>query len=118
MTGVLKLSQAYETLVSELKETGIPFAENAWNTRPKADHYGVVALEFEAGAMNGDNRKMDRAIEGSVDLFSKAKNGGGYPAQIEEILDETCEGAWKLNHHGWESDTGLFHWEWAYQVEG
>ena len=25
---------------------------------------------------------------------------------------------WRLNAHMYEHDTGLFHWEWAFQVEG
>ena len=29
----------------------LPVAENEWNTRPDADSYGIVALEFEADAL-------------------------------------------------------------------
>ena len=40
-----------------------------WKTRPEGA-YGVVQLDFEAGNLNGDGSKLDRAWEGSVDLFA------------------------------------------------
>ena len=58
----------YEALVAALKLTSIPFAEYGWKTRPEGA-YGVVQLDFEAGSLNGDGAKADRAWEGSVDLF-------------------------------------------------
>ena len=96
----------------------LPMAENGWNTRPDADSYGIVALEFEAGALHGDNVKVCRAFEGSVDLFSRKKNGDGWIPLIEQALTEYCDGAWEMNSFQHETETGLFHWEWAFQIEG
>lgn len=108
----------YESLVSELKALiGCAFAENGWTTRPNTDSYGVVALEYESDALYGDNLKQIRAFEGSVDLFSKHKNGGGYVQRIEQILTQHCEGCWRLSSRQWERAEELFHWEWVFQVE-
>ena len=96
----------------------LPMAENGWNTRPDADSYGVIALEFEADALYGDDRKAATAYEGSVDLFSRKKDGDGWVPLITGTLAEYCDSAWSLNSHQYERDTGLFHWEWTYQVEG
>ena len=93
-------------------------AEDGWNTRPDADSYGIVALDFEAGALHGDNRKVATAWEGSVDLYSRNKHGSGWVELITETLTEYCEGAWSLNSHQHERETGLFHWEWTFEVEG
>ena len=93
-------------------------AEDGWNTRPDADSYGFIALEFEPDALGGDNRKMIRAYEGSVDLYSRKRNGDGWIRLIEDALTEYCGGCWSLNHHAHERETGLFHWEWVFQVEG
>jgi hypothetical protein len=53
-----------------------------------------------------------------VDLFSKSRSGSGWVDVITETLTEHCDGAWSLNSHQYENGTGLFHWEWSFQVEG
>ena len=96
----------------------LPMAEYEWRTRPDTDSYGNVALEFEVDALNGDNRKTARSYEGSVDLYSRRKDGGGWIELIEAALEDHCESAWALNHHGYEREEQIFHWEWAFQIEG
>ena len=51
-------------------------------------------------------------------LFSRAKDGAGWIPLIKSVMTEYCDGAWSLNHHAYERETGLFHWEWIFQVEG
>ena len=121
------MPEEYEKLVEDLKALSqgespdpvitLPMAENEWNTRPDADSYGSVALEFETDALYGDNVKTVTAYEGSVDLYSRKKDGDGWIPLITATLTAHCEGCWKLNHHSHERETGLFHWEWVYQVE-
>ena len=117
----------YENLVTAMKAltqgeepdtVTLPVAENGWNTRPDADSYGVIALEFEAGALRGDDMKVATAYEGGVDLFSRNKHGGGWVELITGTLAEHCDGAWSLESHQYENETRLFHWEWSFQVEG
>lgn len=96
----------------------LPMSEDGWDTRPETVSYGIVSLDFEADALHGDNRKVATAYEGSVDLYSMARNGAGWVELITAALTENCEGCWSLNHHTYERDTGLFHWEWTFQVEG
>ena len=69
-----------------------------------------------AGAINGDNAKLDTAYEGSVDLFSHAKDGAGWVPLITGALKTCCDGCWSLNSHMYERETGLFHWEWTFEV--
>ena len=106
----------YTTLVTKLKNTTIPFAEYAWDKRPSGD-YGVVALEFEAGALHGDDKKVARAFEGSVDLFMKGRDTVKI-ATVEGVLAEICDGCWSVNNIQYENETGLIHYEWVFQVEG
>ena len=96
----------------------LPMAEDEWNTRPDTVSYGTVRLDFEVDALNGDNRKQAAAYEGSVDLYSLNRDGAGWVPLITGTLAEYCESAWSLNYHTYERATGLFHWEWAFQVEG
>ena len=58
------MPEEYTTLVTALKALTqgeepsvktLPMAENEWNTRPDSDSYGIVALDFEADALYGDN---------------------------------------------------------------
>ena len=93
-------------------------AEDGWNTRPDTDNYGIVALDFEADALHGDNIKCATAYEGSVDLFSRKRDGDGWIPLITSALTAHCDGAWHLNSRQYERETGLFHWEWVFQVEG
>ena len=37
---------------------------------------------------------------------------------IEQTLTKHCGANWNLNYHGYERETALSHWEWAFQVEG
>ena len=94
----------------------LQMAEDDWNTRPDSDSYGTVRLDFEADALHGDNVKVAIAYEGSVDLYSKTRNGAGWIRLIRETLTKHCGGCWTLNHHTYERETGLFHWEWAFQI--
>ena len=125
------MPEEYESLVTDLKAltqtegegqsaqtVTLPMAEDEWYTRPDTVSYGTVRLDFEADALHGDNRKKAIAYEGSVDLFSLVKNGAGWVELITQTLEEHCEGCWSLNAHMYERDTGLFHWEWTFQVEG
>ena len=116
---------SYDSLVSALKAltqgeepntVTLPMAENEWKPRPEAESYGIVGLDFETDALRGDDRKADTAFEGSVDLFSHAKSGAGWVPLITGKLTEHCGGCWSLNSHVYERETGLFHWEWTFEV--
>ena len=96
----------------------LPMAEDGWATRPDTVSYGVVALEFEADALRGDNGKVAAAYEGSVDLYTMQRDGAGWIPLITAALTEYCDGAWSLNSRQYERETGLFHFEWVFQVEG
>lgn len=117
----------YQSLVTALKgltqgeapaEITLPMAEDEWNTRPDSESYGIVQLDFEAGALNADDRKEDTSWEGSVDLFSRARSGAGWVPLITGALETHCGSCWSLNSHTYERDTGLFHWEWTFEVTG
>ena len=106
------LTQGEEPAVVTLK-----VAEDEWYTRPDTVSYGVISLDFEAGALDGDNRKMDVSWEGSMDLFSLVKDGAGWVPLITGTLEAYCGPCWSLNTHTYERETGLFHWEWTFELE-
>lgn len=112
------MPEAYEALVAALKLTSIPFAEYGWKARPEGA-YGVVQLDFEAGTLDGDDRKTDRSFGGSVDVFyPKLTDRGDITDEIEEVLNEVCGPCWELSSTQYETGTGLFHVEWAFEIGG
>lgn len=117
------MPEEYTNLVAALKNlrqgtVALPMAEDEWATRPDTVSYGIVALEFEADALHGDDWKQCVSYEGSVDLYSLQRDGAGWLSLITGALTEHCDGAWSLNSRQYENETGLFHWEWVFQVEG
>lgn len=119
LVAALKALEQIEDPDAEEPNTVIlPMAEDEWYTRPDEVSYGTVRLDFEADALHGDNRKVATAYEGSVDLYSMARSGAGWVERICRTLEEHCDGSWSLNLHAYERETGLFHWEWAFQIEG
>lgn len=112
----------YDSLVSDLKalqqeNVTLPMAEDEWYTRPDTVSYGIVSIDFEAGQLNGDGVKLDKCYEGSVDLYSLTRSGAGWIDLITAALTSHCGASWSLNSHMYERDTGLFHWEWTFQIE-
>ncbi len=84
VTAMKSLTQ--ESAVTSEPAKGLPVAEDEWDTRPDVDSYGEIQFEFEAGSLDGDNRKKNRAYEGSMDLYSYKKSGdGGYKACNQTI---------------------------------
>ena len=112
------MPQEYEDLVTALEETGIPFAEYGWKTAPEGN-YGVISLEFEADSLEGSDGKRIRSFEGSVDLyFRQIACRADLMAKVENALESVCAASWRMNSFQHESNTGYFHAEWVFQVEG
>ena len=121
----------YRTMVTAMKNltqttgTGnnavtvkLPMAEDEWDMRPDTESYGMVSMDLEGNQLNGDNMKVDRSYEGSVDLFSHVKSGAGWVDLIEGTLAAYCGPGWGLNSHQYERGTGLTHWEWTFRIAG
>lgn len=106
----------YDELVRQLKAIpGVSFTEYEWKTRPNGNH-GTVQLDFEAANDNGDDQKIDRAWEGSVDLFTHGREMM-IVAAVETALESVCSGSWYLNSEQYERETGLVHREYVFQIE-
>lgn len=115
------MPEEYAALAEELKSleqqgVALPMAEDEWRTRPDTVSYGLVSLDFESGRLEGDDVKQDRSHEGSADLFSLVQGGAGWVPLIEAALTKHCGSCWSLNSRRYERETGLFHWEWVFEV--
>lgn len=120
------MADTYSSLVAAMKALTqgespaevitLPMAEDEWNTRPNAESYGIISLDFERDSLDGDDVKLDVSMEGSVDLFSHSRSGAGWVEKIRKTLETYCGACWSLNSHMYERETGLFHWEWTFEV--
>lgn len=110
------LQQADDPKANPVTYHTLPMAEDEWYTRPDTVSYGMVRLDFEASTDVGDDLKASTAYEGSVDLFSMERSGAGWIPLIKSTLASYCQDSWKLNTHTYERETGLYHWEWVFQV--
>lgn len=106
----------FEELLTLLQAIqGVQFAEYEWKTRP-IGNYGTAQLDFEIPSDDGDDEKVDRGWEGSVDLFTKDK-AMMIVAAVESALATVCGNSWELNSEQYERETGLIHREFVFQIE-
>lgn len=116
VTAMKSLTQ--ESAVTSEPDKTLPVGRDGWNKRPDHDSYGLIKLDFEVDSMDGDNLKRFRSYEGTMDLYSRKRDGDGWIALIEQVLTEHCESCWRLDYHTYETETSLYRWEWVFQVEG
>ena len=114
VTAMKALTQ--EPLTTSEPSITLPIAEDEWKTRPNAQSWGIITNVTEAGSLNEDNKKGDRAFAGSIDLYSYQRGGAGWINLIEKTLTDYCGSSWDLNSRQYERETGLFHWEWYFEV--
>ena len=98
-------------LITALDATKLPFAHFGWSKAPAGD-YGVYA-EDGANDLNADNLHAEKAVQGTVDYFTR-DDSGAPQATIEAALEGVC--AWYLNSVQFEEDTGYIHYEWVFEI--
>ena len=79
--------------------------------------YIVWAEDGEGDTVHADGRKVERAITGTIDYFTKTENDP-VVKQIEDVLDSDDGISWYLNSVQYEQDTGYIHFEWVWEVDG
>ncbi len=117
----------YEALIAALEATGIPFAEDGWDTRPEMP-YGVYAIDEDAGALWADDRLISQGLRGTVDVFTGMGAGRIDRSVIENALAqaglsyqfmfqryEAGGGHGSSSRHFVEGDR-LMHYEWEFEV--
>ena len=82
--------------------------------RPAAP-YGVWAEDGDVSP-SADNKNSTRILSGTTDYYTKTENDANVDA-IEAVFDGAS--AWiaaQLNSVQYEDDTGLVHYEWAWEA--
>ena len=102
-----------EQLEAALKSTGLPVAHFGWSKAPEGDY--IVYAEDGANDLLAGNHHAERAIEGTVDLFTRDDSGASQKA-VEVALESLWSLAWSLNSAQLEDDTGYIHVEWVFEA--
>lgn len=104
----------FETLLTTLQATKIPFAAYGWDNAPSGT-YGVISLEGQEESVEGNNMIQTQAIRGSIDLFVQ-----GISTTAAQTVQDAINGlvAWRLNSIQYEDETRLVHYEWIFESVG
>lgn len=87
-----------------------------WRSAPKGvKAYIVWAEDEEANSLNGNNRKLEQGIHGTIDYFTKT--------EFDEVVDNIQDGlndlenvSWRINSIQFEDETLFIHHEWEFWV--
>lgn len=85
-----------------------------WHPRLQAP-YCIWAEDGEGDSLHTNNHKSEQVITGTIDYFTKTE----FDVMVENIQNalndlENC--GWELNSVQYEDDTGLYHFEWNFQI--
>ena len=107
----------FDALVEDLQDnSGIPFAECEWATRPTGN-FGTIQIDFSGASDNGDDGKIEQAVEGSVDLYLRGGRDAAAVRKVTDILRAHCGASWRKNSQQYERETHLLHIEFVFQLE-
>lgn len=107
----------FEALLEDLQEnSGIPFAECEWETRPTGS-FGTVQIDGSGASDNGEDQKLEQAAEGSVDLYLRGGRDAETVMKVTGILRKHCGASWRKNSQQYERETHLLHIEYVFQLE-
>ena len=108
------------SLVSKIQKVAaalIPLSENVyhyWRPRPEGvDQYIIWAEDSEEDSLNGDNKKLEQGLHGTIDLFTK-EEFDPLIDQIQNAINGVENLSWRFNSSQYEDDTGLIHYEWEW----
>lgn len=76
--------------------------------------YIVWAEDSEYSSVEGDNYKLEQAVQGTIDLFTKVE----YDALIDAVQEElkAARISFYLNSVQYEDETGYIHYEWVWTI--
>lgn len=104
--------EVYEALVSKLKETDIPFAEECWVHAPEGS-YGVVSLAGAARVQYADDVMVNQAMPGNVDIYTIGQ-GLAEASAVEDVLNSVDGIGWNMTVRQYMPDLNMMHYTWAF----
>ena len=92
------------------------YSYHYWRSAPKGvKAYIVWAEDEELESLEGNNKKLEQGIHGTIDYFTKTE----FDTVVDSIRTglEGLEGvSWRINSVQYEEDTTFIHYEWEFWV--
>lgn len=80
----------------------------------KKDRYIVWAEDSEGSSVEGDNRKINQSVQGTIDYYTKSDMDENVD-KIQAALKAACI-SYRLNSVQHEEETEYIHYEWVFEV--
>ena len=108
--------QTISTLLQPLKTALVEVTSSCYHyvAQPNAVPPYLVWQEEGDDDLVADGSHAERAITGTVDLYTKTENDT-LVASVEQALDNAGS-SWYFNSFQYETETGLLHFEWVWEV--
>ena len=80
----------------------------------KGDQYIVWAEDSEGSSVEGDNRKDNQSIQGTIDYFTRTE----FDPMVDDIQEALIDAeiSFYLNSVQYEDETKYIHYEWVWDV--
>lgn len=95
-----------------LKATGIPVAHYGWEKDRFPSGNYIVYAEDSAADLEANGLHIERATEGTVDLFTRDYSDAAKDP-VESVFESMPGIVWHLNTIQFEEDTKYVHYEWV-----
>lgn len=104
------------TCLDELRDALLAVTPEVYHfhAHKPASKYIVWAEDGAGDTVFANGGMQNQAITGTVDLFTDDPEDTTLFAGVQGALDGVC--AWRLNSVQHEGETGLTHYEWAWEV--
>lgn len=99
-----------------IRDTLLKVSDNVghYEAKEKNDKYIVWAEDSEGSSVEGDNRKVNQSIQGTIDYFTRTEFDPIVDDIQEALID--AEISFQLNSVQYEEETKYIHYEWVWEV--
>ena len=99
-----------------IRDTLLKVSDNVghYEAVEKTDQYIVWAEYSEGSSVEGDNRKENQSIQGTIDYFTRTEFDPIVDDIQEALID--AEISFYLNSVQYEEETKYIHYEWVWEV--
>ena len=102
---LMKISEILKTITDDVSH---------YEAMHKKDRYIVWAEDSEGSSVEGDDKKINQSIQGTIDYFTKQDFDENVD-KIQAALTAACI-SFYLNSVEYEDETEYIHYEWVFEV--
>lgn len=99
-----------------IRDTLLKVSDNVghYEAVEKNDKYIVWAEDSEGSSVEGDNRKENQSIQGTIDYFTRTE----FDPMVDDIQEALIDAeiSFYLNSVQYEDETKYIHYEWVWDV--